>query len=174
MPRPSKQMKRTQFRPRTPSLASPVANQGKCSGQPGSDLRVNDNARPGQNRPKSRRDTIPPKVRRAVNQRDEWCQMCGSPSLLEQHHRRLKQAGGDPRPHTDCPCNLVRLCRRHHRWAHRHRIEAEAIGVRVPAETAEPGRVSVMRGTEDGGGATMWPTCDGQWAAESPWTEAAA
>ena len=38
----------------------------------------------------------------------------------------------------------------------------------------EPGRVQVMRGTEDGGGAAMWPTCDGQWASESPWTEAAA
>jgi hypothetical protein len=121
-----------------------------------------------------RRDTIPARVRKLVNARDPWCQVSGSPDLLEIHHRRPKQMGGDPRPHADCPCNLIRLTRETHRWVHRNRREAEAMGLLLPAETVLPGSVSVMRGSEDGGGAAMFASCDGQWLAECPWTEAAA
>lgn len=118
---------------------------------------------------KARKDTIPPKVRRLVNKRDRWCQMCGATSWLEQHHRRPKQMGGDPRPHADCPCCLVRVCRECHRWIHRSRREAEARGLLMAAEVTEPGRVSVMRGSEDGGGAAMFPTCSGEWVSECPY-----
>lgn len=109
-----------------------------------------------------RRDTIPRKVRLLVNARDPWCQMTGSPSGLEMHHRRPKQMGGDPRPHTDCACNLIRLTRKQHRWVHRHRDEAEAMGLLLPAETVLPGSVSVMRASEDGG-ITSYAHCDGTW-----------
>jgi len=112
-----------------------------------------------------RKDTIPPKVRRLVSARDPWCLRCGSPRDLEQHHRRLKQAGGDPRPHTDCCCNLIRLCTGCHAWVHGHRAGAEASGWRLPAETVLPASDGVMRNSDDGG-VTSWPSCGGKWLDE--------
>ena len=113
------------------------------------------------------RDTIPPKVRLLVAARDPWCVRSGSPSGLHIHHRRLKQAGGDPRSHTDCPCNLVRLTTEQHLWVHAHRAEAEAEGLILPAETLFPGSVSVMVRSADGG-ASLWPSCSGAWLSEAP------
>jgi len=114
-----------------------------------------------------RKDTMPLKVRRLVSARDPWCLRCGSPRDLEQHHRRLKQAGGDPRPHTDCCCNLIRLCTGCHAWVHGHRAGAEAHGWRLPAETITPGSDGVMRNSDDGG-VTSWPSCGGKWLDEAP------
>ena len=114
-----------------------------------------------------RKDTIPRKVRKLVNDRDPWCLMSGSPSGLEMHHRRPKQMGGDPRPHADCCCNLVRLSAEQHKWVHRNRSEAEAMGLLLPAETVLPGSVSVMRASEDGRVAS-YPSCEGQWLSEPP------
>jgi len=111
---------------------------------------------------------FPAKVAALLDARDEWCQRCGSPRDLERHHRRGKASGGsENRPHTQCACNGVRLCMTCHIWAHRHgRAEAEDQGFMVSQAQDEPGRVSVMRGSEDGGGAAMWPSCDGQWLSE--------
>jgi hypothetical protein len=118
--------------------------------------------------PKKRRDTIPRAVRALVSKRDPWCQVSGLTTRLEVHHRRPKQMGGDPRPHADCPCNLIRLTRSQHQWVHRNRREAEAMGLLLPAETKLPGSVSVMRGSADGG-VTSYPTCSGEWASECPY-----
>jgi hypothetical protein len=114
-----------------------------------------------------RADTIPPKVRQLVNARDPWSILSGTPYGLEIHHRRLKGSGGDPRPHTDCPCNLIRLTRDEHAWVHAHRAEAEAEGFILPAETVFPGSVSVLFRSADGG-ASLWPSCDGTWLSEAP------
>lgn len=122
---------------------------------------------------KGRTDTIPPKVRGLVNDRDPWCVHCGSPNALHQHHRRLKGDGGDTRPHTDCCCNLVRLCATCHYWAHvLGRPEAEAEGLIIPAETLLPGSVSVLVHTADGG-MDRYPACDGEWVSNSPLAGAA-
>ncbi len=124
-----------------------------------------DASRPVKHRGQHRKDTIPRKVRQLVNLRDPWCQMSGSASGLEMHHRRPKQMGGDPRSHADCPCNLIRLTSERHEWVHKNRREAEAMGLLLPAETVLPGSVGVMRASEDGG-VTSWPSCAGQWLSE--------
>ncbi len=123
---------------------------------------------------------IPRKVCRQVDKRDTWngtrCCVkagCGKPGLLHRHHRRIKGAGGDPRAHTDCACNIVTLCGEHHEWAHRNRREAEAEGLIISAEVTEPGLHPVMVGTENSG-VTAWPTCDGRWITEAPAARGAA
>lgn len=156
-------------------LVVPDANQGKYTGPPGSDLLVTEVARPGRKRRRRVRSVpFPPAVAAQLDTRDEWCQRDGKPGPLHRHHRRAKGMGGDTRPHTQCACNGIKLCLACHIWVHANPERATAEGWIVSEEVCEPGRVSVMRGTEDGGGATMWPACDGQWAAESPWTERAA
>ena len=119
--------------------------------------------------PPRRRDTIPPKVRKAVHGRDQRrCLHCGGwfpDGGIHIHHRRLKQAGGDPRPHTDCACNLVSLCWTCHGWFHdteAGRAKAEAEGFIIPNVTPEPWRLSVLvHGEDDGSGIKAWPTCEG-------------
>ncbi len=151
------------------SLAKPDANQGKYPGPPGSDLRVTRFSQPGQvGRRAARSKPFPPAVAALLDIRDEWCQRCGSPRDLERHHRRGKASGGSQnRSHAHCPCNGVRLCPPCHRWAHRlERREAEVQGFIVSQSVDEPGSVSVMRGSEDGGGAAMYPTCTGEWLSE--------
>ena len=113
-----------------------------------------------------RTDTIPPKVRGSVNHRDKWCGRCGSADHLHNHHRRLKGQGGDQRPHTDCACNLIRLCSACHYAVHNDdRRAAEAAGYIVPAETVLPGSVSVLVATADGG-LEKYASCDGRWLDE--------
>ena len=117
-------------------------------------------------RPRARQDTIPPKARALVTARDPWCVRCGTPGALHVHHRRLKGQGGDPRAHTDCPCNLARLCHRCHGEVHGpDRREAEAAGYIVPGETVLPGSVSVLVATADGG-LEKYASCDGRWLDE--------
>ena len=116
-----------------------------------------------------REDTIPPKVRKLVHARDQrWCQHCGghfSEGGIHQHHRRLKQMGGDPRPHTDCACNLLSLCWTCHDWLHNTpegRVKAGAEGFIIPNAVKEPGLHSVLlHGELDGGGVEAWLTCEG-------------
>lgn len=154
-------MKRTQLKRGT----KPLARRGELRRT--GDIRrpaVAD-ASPVRHRGQHRKDTIPRKIRALVNARDPWCVMCGSTSGLEQHHRRPKQMGGDPRACADCCCNIVRACAEHHRWIHANRREAEAMGLLLPAETVLPGSVGVMRASEDGG-VTSWPDCQGNWHAE--------
>ena len=118
-----------------------------------------------------RKDTIPPRVRKMVARRDEWsCARCGTMKDLEQHHRRIKGIGGDTRPHTECPCNIVVLCARCHFWCHRAgRAVAEVQGLVVPRGTLLPGSVHVKVCGE----AVAWLTCDGKRALIPP-EEAAA
>lgn len=119
--------------------------------------------------PPRRRDTIPPKVRKAVHARDQHqCLHCGGwfpDGGIHLHHRRLKQAGGDPRPHTDDASNLVSLCAPCHMWMHDTEVgrrTALAEGFIIPNSTLEPWRVSVLvHGEQGAGGITAWPTCEG-------------
>jgi 5-methylcytosine-specific restriction endonuclease McrA len=56
---------------------------------------------------------IPPKVRKAVTERDGGrCRWCGAPAT-EQHHVVYRSQGG-----KDEESNLVSLCGRHHALAH--------------------------------------------------------
>lgn len=120
----------------------------------------------------ARRDTIPPRVRKTVARRDEWsCVRCGSAKDLQQHHRRIKGFGGDTRPHTECPCNIVMLCSRHHSEAHRaDRALAEARGLVVPRSALLPGQVPVVLT----GDAVVWLACDGTCSTVPPEEAAAA
>lgn len=116
----------------------------------------------------SRKDTIPAAVRRQVRARDPWCIRCGEPYGLHCHHRRLKAIGGDPRPHTDCACNIIRLCSRCHDAVHTtDREQAGDDGYIISGEQAEPGMSEVLVKTADGG-FTAWATCTGTWIFESP------
>jgi hypothetical protein len=131
---------------------------------------------------KPRKDTgsqqkpFPLPVRALLDARDislldmeRCCQMCAATENLERHHRRGKGMGGSQgRPHAQCACNGVVLCRRHHRWVHRAgRREAEAEGFIVSQAEDFPGSVSVMRFAEAGGGASQFPSCDGRWLDEA-------
>lgn len=126
-------------------------------------------ATPGP-RPKPRpKDTIPPGVRSRVAARDYGlCVHCSQPAS-HQHHRRIKGMGGDTRPHTNCPCNLVSLCAGLgcHEWAHANRREAEAEGLIIPRAIPKPWLLPVML-HGPGGGITAWPTCDGRWLTFEP------
>jgi hypothetical protein len=127
-------------------------------------------------KPRQRKDTIPPKVRQAVHARDEhWCQHCGGhfpDGGIHLHHRRLKQAGGDKRPHTDESCNLVSVCYLCHDWLHNTaegRRKAEAEGFIIPNAETEPGLHSILlHGEGDGGGVQAWLTCDGKHVSTAP------
>lgn len=119
--------------------------------------------------PPRRRDTIPPKVRKAVNGRDQrWCLFHGGyfpDGGIHLHHRRLKQVGGTSAEHGDCCCAIVSVCWECHARIHdtaSGRLEAEARGFIVPAATAEPWRFPVLvHGEAGGGGIKAWPTCEG-------------
>lgn len=110
---------------------------------------------------KRRKDTIPPRVRKMARDRDgHQCARCPSVKDLHLHHRRLKGIGGDPRPHTDCTCNAIVLCRACHEWAHgKGRLEAEATGYIVPRSELFPGAVSVLIGAGGPSGALAWLPC---------------
>jgi hypothetical protein len=122
-----------------------------------------------------RRESFPPAVAALIDARDPWCVHCGSADGLHRHHRRIKGTGGDPRPHTDCACNGVRLCWLCHSWAHQEgRGDAEAEGLIIPRATAEPRRESVLVHLEaDSGGMRKFPTCDGRWLDKQPERRAA-
>ena len=124
---------------------------------------------------RGRAESFPPHVAAQIDARDPWCVHCGSASGLQRHHRRIKGQGGDPRPHTDCACNGVRICWLCHDWAHKEgRTEAEAEGLIISRATAEPGRESVLVHLEaDSGGMRKWPSCDGRWLDEQPERRAA-
>lgn len=110
---------------------------------------------------RSRKDTIPPKVRRLVRQRGEECARCWSTWDLELHHRRIKGHGGDTRPHTECGCNIITLCAACHRWVHREGLaEAKETGYVVPRSELFPGSVSVLIGAASGSGASQHLPCD--------------
>ena len=112
--------------------------------------------------------SFPPAVAALIDVRDPWCVYCGSPSGLHRHHRRSKGHGGDPRPHTDCACNGVRVCGAHHEWAHTEgRREAEAEGLIIPRAITEPWTISVLVHVEDGG-LRKFPSCDGRWLDYAP------
>jgi len=120
-------------------------------------------------RPKRPKDTIPADIRRIVAERDMGlCVHCAKPAV-HIHHRRIKGHGGDTRPHTDCPCALVSVCREHHDQAHRERFFGLAEGLIVPRETPLPGLLPVLvHGFEDGSGVRAWPSCTGEWLTYEP------
>lgn len=64
---------------------------------------------------------IPMSVRKFVTDRDRLCVRCGgAPSDI--HHRQRRREGGH------ALCNVVRLCRTCHSWAHAHPEEARKTG----------------------------------------------
>lgn len=108
------------------------------------------------------------KARTMVWDRDDvQCARCAYVTYSAQiHHRRIKGMGGDPREHTDCPCNLIVLCPGCHEWAHvLDRPAAEAQGFIIPSVTTTPGLEPVLRYGRD---RAAWPTCDGRWVHEAP------
>jgi len=113
---------------------------------------------------------FPPAVAALLDARDAWCVHCGSMDHLQRHHRRGKGIGGDPRPHTQCACNGIRLCWLCHSWAHESgRAEAAEEGLIIPRITAAPCTVAVLVHTEqDGGDFRAWPACDGGWLFDAP------
>lgn len=118
----------------------------------------------------ARAQPFPPAVADQINQRDERCQRCGSRRGLHRHHRRGKANGGSRRKHAQCACNGILLCWLCHHWAHvTGRRQAEAEGFVVSQSVRKPGSVGVMRYAGAGmGGATQWPTCDGEWVSTAP------
>ena len=122
------------------------------------------------------RESFPPAIAALIDARDAWCIHCGTPRGLQRHHRRIKGFGGDPRPHTDCACNGVRICATCHDWAHSGdgRREAEAEGLIIPRVTAAPWTLPVLvHLEEDAGGQRKFPSCDGRWLDYMPGSEAA-
>lgn len=117
-----------------------------------------------------RAGSFPAAVAALIDARDPWCVHCGSSDGLQRHHRRGKGHGGDPRPHTDCACNGVRLCWVCHSWAHTSgRIKAEAEGLIIPRAAVLPFTLSFLfHAEEDGSGICVWPTCDGGWVFDDP------
>jgi 5-methylcytosine-specific restriction endonuclease McrA len=60
---------------------------------------------------------IPEEVRKAVYKRDDYkCRNCHTTKYLELHHIIFRSQGG-----KDIEENLVTLCNRCHRWAHKYR-----------------------------------------------------
>jgi hypothetical protein len=117
----------------------------------------------------ARAESFPPEVAALLAARDPWCVHCGSPYDLQNHHRRLKGSGGDPRPHTHCACNGVRLCVRCHvPWAHEQRAEAAAEGIIIPRSETGPWRRPLMVHTAADSGFMAWPTCDGRFVTVRP------
>lgn len=97
-------------------------------------------------RAKRPRDTGPSaKVRGIVRERSGGqCEFAYCLSeAIHVHHRRPRGDGGDPRPETNRPSNLVHLCLDHHLWVESYREEAGALGLLMPWETKRPAGVPV-------------------------------
>jgi hypothetical protein len=118
------------------------------------------------------RDTGPGRAtREAVYERDHWaCVCCGQSVIGRPHsvgHRKRRSQGG-----TLCPANLVTflgwgngLVADDHHWRIDRREDpgGEAKGLTLRSHE-DPHLVSVMVFGPGGGGASLFPTCDGQWS----------
>ena len=66
---------------------------------------------------------IPPKVRQAVFERDNWkCRKCGNRRTLDPHHIIFRSHGG-----PDTRGNLITLCRRCHDAIHAGKLIVEVL-----------------------------------------------
>lgn len=146
-----------------PPVLSPGAARGREAGRK---IAATGKARTAS----GRAETFPPEVAALLADRDPWCVHCGSPYDLQNHHRRIRGSGGDPRSHTHCACNGVRLCALCHvPWAHTEgRREAGAQGIVIPRSETAPWRRALMVHTAADSGFTGYPTCDGGWVLEAP------
>lgn len=96
---------------------------------------------------------IPTRSREMLAARDRGsCFRCGLHGT-DWHHRRSRRVRDD---HTHCPCNGITLCRACHDAVHARPADARDLGLIVPRDTTEPGRVAVK-------GFMGWVTlrCDG-------------
>lgn len=91
-------------------------------------------SRTAAGKPRRPRDTGPNRRQRALVHKRSGRQ-CEFRACLERavhvHHRRPRGAGGDPRPETNQPSNLVDLCLDHHLWVESNRVEAALLGLLV-------------------------------------------
>ncbi len=110
-------------------------------------------------------------TRETVLERDGYACVCCGRSVLGQRyslqHRQRRSQGG-----TSCTCNLLTVLgdgtRGHHfRIDSRKNPEDEARGYTVRSGQ-DPAAVSVMVFDASGGGASMFPTCDGEWSTAAP------
>lgn len=107
------------------------------------------------------------KTRLLVLKRDGYACVCCAATVINQryslqHRKRRSQGGGN------CASNLLTVlgdgvsgC--HQRMDSRRDPEDEAKGYTVRS-TADPHLVSVMVFGPGGGGATLFPTCSGEWS----------
>jgi hypothetical protein len=119
------------------------------------------------------RDTGPDaKTRALVYQRDCFACVCCGTSILDRAHslgHRLRRSQGG----TNCPAGLITLLGlgdgslgkddHHYRIDNRDDPGDEAKGYTVRSRK-DPHLVSVMVFGPGGGGATLFPSCDGQWS----------
>lgn len=113
---------------------------------------------------------FPAAVAAQLDVRDPCCQFqgCAVTENLQRHHRRYKAAGGSAnRPHTQCPCNGIRLCPEHHALVHSRSAGARDDGYSVSQSCDYPSSQPVLR-TDGSRPARYWATCDGRWVTERP------
>lgn len=69
---------------------------------------------------------------------------CGA-EAIQVHHRRPRGEGGDPRPTTNRPSNLLHLCLKDHLWIESNReIARDVFGLLIPKSVEDPSTVPVV------------------------------
>ena len=78
---------------------------------------------------------IPQESRDLVERRQHGlCFRCGGRGYEDHHRRRRRERRHD----SHCPCNLVRLCRTCHSWAHMNPTAARGVGLILESSMLEP------------------------------------
>lgn len=130
------------------------------------------------------RQTIPATVAALVLERDGGrCVRCGRHVGEGErgrdysiHHRRIKGMGGDKRPSTDRPDNLIVLCgdgvSSCHGYVHLdNRADADAHGWIIPRWVEDPCREPLLYAHADGERRWTFLTVDGALSDSNPWRD---
>lgn len=72
-----------------------------------------------------------------------WCEVCGSNTFAERHHRRPRGSGGSKRTDTNLPSNCLAVCRDCHRMIESHRRIALMLGWLI-GQRSNPSETRVM------------------------------
>lgn len=110
-----------------------------------------------------------PAVKATILRRDGGCVLRGGPhgpcwGPVDAHHRRLLGQGGSSAPESHRASNGIAVCRGHHDFLHRFRLQAEGLGL-IVSRYRNPAEVPV---SFDGGRTRKWLTDDGDYAAHAP------